>query len=68
MSKHSAFLLGRALAEVRRSDPDTADQLLRDVGPLDIAAVLRGMEDAASRQLGERGNDMALLVAGVRAS
>ncbi len=67
MSKHSAFLLGRALAEVRRTDPDTADRLLRDVSPLDIAGVLRGMEDTAARHLGERGNDLATLYEVVRA-
>ncbi len=66
MSKHSAFILGRALAEVRRTDPDTAARLLADVAPCDVAGVLRGMDMAAWRS-GERGNDMALLVAGVRA-
>jgi hypothetical protein len=66
MPQHAAFLLGRALAEVRRTDPATADRILADVATADLPAVTRGLEDVSCRGAGERAGDMALLIAGVR--
>lgn len=64
MSQHSAFLLGKALAAIRRDNPTLYERLLADVSPLDMPGVKRGLGDPVRRT--ERADDMRALVMAVR--
>jgi hypothetical protein len=63
---HSTFLCGQLIRAYQEFDPEGAAVFLAEVLPIDLAGVLRGMEDPGARRAGECATDKAVLIAQVR--